>query len=67
MATTQTITQADRFRIAGTAEVDPRTVARYLAGGTVRPLLQARIERALRQLGLAPDRPETQAPAAKSA
>jgi hypothetical protein len=34
-------------RLAVAAEVDPRTVIRYLAGKTIKPMSRVRIERAL--------------------
>jgi DNA-binding LacI/PurR family transcriptional regulator len=47
-------TPHDRRRIAVLAEVDPATVAKFLAGGSVRPLSRMRIERAMVKLGLHP-------------
>lgn len=41
----------DVRRIAAEASCDPRTVHRYLSGGTVRELCRERIEQALRALG----------------
>lgn len=40
------------FRIAGAAECDPRTVERYAAGGSLKPLLRDRIEAAITKLGI---------------
>lgn len=40
-------------RIAVAADVDPRTVAAYLAGLPVRPTIGARLARAVADLGLA--------------
>jgi hypothetical protein len=37
-------------RVSLVAEVDPRTLARYLNGKPVRPSMKARIERALTRL-----------------
>lgn len=45
--------RATCLRIAAEAEVDPRTVAKFLRGERTSGLARARIERAARALGLA--------------
>jgi len=45
-------TTQQRLRIAAEAEADPRTVRRYLEGGTIRPTIIERIERAMKKLGI---------------
>ncbi len=53
-----------RLKIAALAEVDPRTVARYLAGKPVRgALLIARLERACAELGIAAPTANAETPA----
>ncbi len=60
-------TPHDRRRIAVLAEVDPATVAKFLAGGSVRPLSRMRIERAMGKLGLRIANPRRAASGAKEA
>ena len=46
--------QAHQIRaLSVAAETDPRSVRKFLLGGSLQPLLRQRIERALRALGLA--------------
>ena len=47
-------TAHDIRRIAVVAECHPATVAKFLTGGSVRPLSRMRIERAMAELGLRP-------------
>lgn len=46
------ITKQDVLRLAAQALVDPRSAAKYLAGGDLKPLTQERLDRAARELGV---------------
>jgi hypothetical protein len=50
MTTKQEVSTQDQRRIAAEAECDARTVARYVAGEPVRPLVEERIKRAATKL-----------------
>jgi hypothetical protein len=59
MGATKTVDEARRLpahqlrRISVAAEVDPRTVARFIAGAPTKGLHRERVERALRDAGFA--------------
>ena len=46
-----TMIATDIIRVAAQAEVDPRTVERYLDGKTLKPRTRRRVQEAMRALG----------------
>lgn len=46
------VTKQDVLRLAAQALVDPRSAAKYLAGGALKPLTHERLERAAAELGV---------------
>ena len=52
MTTMQKLTRSQRLMVAAKAECDPRSVAKFLEGGSMKELVRERIARAIVELDL---------------